>query len=99
MSNLQSATGELQGFEAVQKYLSDLDKYRLNHIFKLLGARIIPVYFFNQNPKEFCKWQMNACRQTALIVAYFFNEFLKSFNHTPIKGTLKGILTHWIVQV
>lgn len=76
------------------------DVYRLNHIFKLLGTRIIPTYFFTQNPVEYTKWQMNACRQTAIIVSYFLNELLRSFYHSPIEitiidGEFKDNFTSW----
>jgi hypothetical protein len=76
------------------------DAYRLTHIFKLLGSRIIPAYFFSQNPMEFVKWQFNACRQTALISAYFLKKLLESNNSTHVQvrlwdGEFKDICTSW----
>lgn len=83
-----------------QQYMTAYDRYRLTHIFKLLGTRIIPAYFFNQNPMEFCKWQFNACRQTALLTAYFLNELLKSFKHSSVDiriwdGEFRDKFTPW----
>jgi hypothetical protein len=69
---------------SINALITDYDKHRLTTIFKLLGTRIIPTYFFSQNPKEMVKWQFNACRQTALLTAYFLKELIKSspnFNH------------------
>lgn len=76
------------------------DVYRLTHIFKLLGTRIIPTYFFTENPKEFVKWQFNACRQTALISAYFFRKLMQSYPSDDIwvrvnDGEFQDKFTSW----
>ena len=42
----------------------------LRHLLSLAGKRIIPLYFAMKNPREFRRWQANACRQTAYWVCW-----------------------------
>jgi hypothetical protein len=61
-------------------HISPKSLHQLQHIFNLIGRRILPCYFFNHNPKEMFRWQFNCCRQTALVCAYFLDKLAASLN-------------------
>lgn len=47
-----------------------------NYILNQLGKRILPQYFYEQNPEEMVKWQNQICRQSHVIAAYLLNKWL-----------------------
>ncbi len=55
---------------------SEKSLYKLKHLFNLLGLRIIPGYFLEQNKNLFQQWQYNACVQTALITGWSLRKLL-----------------------
>jgi hypothetical protein len=63
-----------------QAIISGKSLFRLQHVFNLIGRRIVPCYFFTYNHKEFMRWQFNACRQTAIICAYFLDQLAERIN-------------------
>lgn len=60
--------------------ISSTSLMKLQHIFNLIGRRIVPCYFFTHNRTEYLKWQFNACRQTGLICAYFLDKLATNIN-------------------
>lgn len=60
--------------------ISKRSQLELQHIFNLIGRRIVPCYFFTHNREEYLKWQFNACRQTGLICAYFLDQLAQNIN-------------------
>lgn len=61
--------------------ISNKSLFQLQHVFNLIGRRIVPCYFFTHNQQEFMRWQFNACRQTAIICAYFLDKLALRLNY------------------
>lgn len=55
---------------------------RISFKMNLLGKRIIPCYFYENNPSLFTKWQYNSCRQTAITTNFIFQQLLRDYKVT-----------------
>jgi hypothetical protein len=73
--------------------ISPTSLIRLQHVFNLIGRRIVPCYFFSHNHTEMLKWQFNACRQTSLICTYFLDQLADNINTQ--EGTVIAQAQSW----
>lgn len=64
--------------------MNNTNKIQLTHSLMLLGKRIVPTFFNEYSPQRFKKWQYNACRQTAIVVAQYLSE-LDNFKDRDIQ--------------
>jgi hypothetical protein len=49
---------------------------KLEHTLNVFAKRILPAFFFNQNPELFLKWQGNICKQSALLSVFIIKHYL-----------------------
>lgn len=60
------------------------EKILLAHSLMLLGKRVVPTFFYEENTPLFKRWQYNACRQTAIVVCQYLSE-IDEFKEWDIK--------------